>query len=187
MSSVVDICNRALQKLGADRITSLTENSVNARECNAAYEILRDAELRAHPWNFAVKRASLAADPTTPDVYSYQYQLPSDFLRLLSHEEQTNSTDYKIEGRYILTNEGAPYKIRYIGIVTDPNQFDALFSEALSARIAAELCEKITQSNTKIQQAKIDYRDALREARKINAFEQVSQEPPEDTWISARL
>ena len=56
MASEVDICNRALSKLGAARITSLTEDSVNARACNAMYESVRDAELRAHPWNFAMKR-----------------------------------------------------------------------------------------------------------------------------------
>ena len=62
MASEVDIANRALQKLGAESIVSLTQDSENARACNLCYEPIRDAELRAHPWNFAIKRASLAAD-----------------------------------------------------------------------------------------------------------------------------
>jgi hypothetical protein len=61
-TSVVEICNRALQKLGAARITSLTQDTPNARSCNVAYNVLRKAELRSHPWSFAIKRAELAAD-----------------------------------------------------------------------------------------------------------------------------
>ena len=46
MASVVQISNRALQKLGAKSIVSLTEDSVNARAANLCYEDLRRAELR---------------------------------------------------------------------------------------------------------------------------------------------
>ena len=99
MASVVDICNRALQKLGAESITSLTQNTENARACNSCFEFLRDAELRAHPWNFAIKRAQLAADLTPPEFgYDLRYQLPSDYLRLLPSDsfDVNRSADYKI-------------------------------------------------------------------------------------------
>lgn len=189
--SDVDVCNRALQKLGAKRITSLTENSPNARDCNAAYEILRDAELRKHPWSFARKRASLAADGTDPAFgYDKRYALPTDFLRLTeenSNELRTQYPDLQIEGRYILTDNDAPLQVVYIATVSDPNEFDALFVEALASKIAYELCEKITQSNTKKAAAGADYRDAIREAKRTNAIERPSLEPPEDTWVTARI
>ena len=51
MASKVEIANRALQKLGAKRIASLSEDSRNARAINAAYDTLREAELRAHTWS----------------------------------------------------------------------------------------------------------------------------------------
>ena len=60
MASVVGICNRALEKLGGGYIAALTEASKEARALNRAYDYVRDAVLRAHPWNFAIKRASLA-------------------------------------------------------------------------------------------------------------------------------
>ena len=43
MASVVQICNSALNQLGASSITALTENSKNARICNERYETIRDA------------------------------------------------------------------------------------------------------------------------------------------------
>ena len=49
MTSVVGICNLALTKLGAARITSLTDDTKQARALNAIYEATRDAELAAQP------------------------------------------------------------------------------------------------------------------------------------------
>ena len=187
MPSVVDICNRGLQRLGADRITSITEDSPNARDCNSLYEMVRDAELRAHPWSFAVKRASLPKDAVTlTGAYANQYTFPADMLRLLPGDIAYNDIDYKIEGRTVITHEGAPLKIRYVAAVSDTGLFDSLFVEALSARIAVELNEKITQSNSKGTQAREDYKQAIRVARQANAFEKLPTEQPEDTWLSIR-
>jgi hypothetical protein len=190
MPSQVDICNRALQKLGADRIISLTQNSTSARACNLAYELVRDSELRAHVWNFAIKRTKLASDATAPVYgYSYAYTLPSDCLRLLpnDHQEGFYSKNFKVEGRKILTNESAPLEIRYIYRVTDTTQYDATFTEALACKMAMEMCEELTQSNTKRQLAQDEYKATIREARKMNAFENVPVEQQTDSWLTARL
>lgn len=185
MASEVGICNRALQKLGAKRITALTEDSKNARECAAAYDILRDAELRAHPWSFAVSRSQLAPDSESPAFeFDYQFTLPADCLRILPDNE---TTDWTVEGRKVLTNDGTSINLRYIARVEDPNTFDALFIEALACRIALELCEAITQSNSKKDAAARMYRDAISEARRANAFEKLSDEAPDASWITGRL
>jgi hypothetical protein len=185
MASVVGICNRALQKLGAARITSLTEDSRNARSCNNAYEAVRDAELRAHTWTFAIKRAQLAADSDAPLFdFDNQYSFPSDCLRILPPND--TFLDWQMEGRKILTDDAAPLEVRYVARITDPNLFDAEFVEAVAAKLAEEICEEITQSNTKKEVAKRDYKDAISRARKTNAFESLSAEPPEDSWIAAR-
>jgi hypothetical protein len=190
MSSSVDICNRALQKLGAERIISLTQNSKEGRACNLAYEPVRDAELRAHTWNFAIKRRELAADATPPVYgYNYSYTLPTDCLRLLKNDyrEEYYPKDWKVEGRKILTNYGAPLQIRYVARITDTTLFDPLFIETLSCKLAMEMCEELTQSNTKRQMAAEEYKAVLREARKMNAFENAPAEQDIDTWLTVRL
>lgn len=189
MSDVVQICNRALQRLGAKRITSLTQDTPNARSCNFAYPPVRDAELRAHTWNSAVKRAQLAEDSTTPLFgKTARYALPSDFIRLLplDPEQNENTIDYQIEAGYIYTNYSSPLNIRYIYRLTDVNLMDSLMREALSVRLALELCEEVTQSNTKKELLNTDYKMLIREARRVNAIERVAQQPPEDTWITIR-
>lgn len=190
MASEVDICNRALQILGAKRIVSLTQDSVNGRACNTAYASLRDAELRAHPWNFAIKRASLPAASPAPATGGRQnsFPLPPDFLHLLDPypELLLNTLDWQIEGQAISSNDTGPLAIRYIWQVTDPNMMDPLFREALSNRLALGICEELTQSNVKHDDIEKDYIQFLREARRINAIESVAAFPPEDSYITLR-
>ena len=81
MASVVDICNGALNQLGATTILSLTEDSKNARLCNSRFTQVRDALFRTHPWNCLQKRTELAKDTATPAWgFSSQFTLPADCL-----------------------------------------------------------------------------------------------------------
>ena len=124
MASIVDICNGALNQLGATTILSLTEDSKNARLCNSRYTQVRDALFRSHPWNCLQKRIELAADSVAPAWgFSYQYTLPADCLRLLVILDY--DSNYKVEGRKVLSNTSS-MKILYVARVTDPNEYDEL-------------------------------------------------------------
>ena len=189
MASEVDICNRALQKLGAKRIVSLSEDSTNARACNAAYDLLRDFELELHPWLFAIQRATLAADSEEPEWgRANAFQLPSDCLRILPPypEDNLNDLDWQIEGRKLLTDETAPLYLRYIARIEDPNAMAPSFREALACRIALELAEQLTQSNTKKEGLREDYKATILAARKNNAIQSIPAKSPDDPWITGR-
>lgn len=188
-SSEVAISNMALDLLGAARITSLADDSRNARACNACYAQIRDQELRAHVWNFSKKRATLAASAVTPDFdFDYAFPLPTGCLRVLPPKR--TGLDWTIEnhdGRSaILTNDGDTLEVVYIAQITDPTVFDALFDDALAAKMALHMCEAITQSNAKKADAKDEYVAAIRRAKRVNAIEQVPQDAAEDTWLAAR-
>lgn len=188
-TDAVTISNRALQKLGAARITSLSDNSRNARSCNACYDSIRKATLRNHPWNFAIKRAILAADSSAP-VFgrARSFQQPADFLRILPPypEDDINSLDWIIEGQQIYTDDVAPLNIRYIADITDPSLFDSLFSEALSSNMALEMCEELTQSNSKKADISREADRNIAEAKKVNALEKVVAMVPDDFYITVR-
>jgi len=188
-TSVVSVSNLALQKLGAGSIVSMDEDSREARAANACYEPLRDRELRAHAWNFAIKRTTLAPSATTPDFdFTYAFPVPSDLLRLLPPAR--TGLDWTIENLngtpHIHTNDGDTLEIRYVARMTDPTQFDALFVEMLAAKMAWHMCEGLTQSNTKKADIQQEYKDLRAEARKINAFEQPVPEESEPPWLAAR-
>lgn len=199
MASVIQVANRALTKLGAARITSLSDDNKQARAVSSCFDDLRDAELRAHRWQFSMKRVELAALVSTPAFgYQYQYQVPADFLKLdmvddrfpdpqLDGYVNEEFLDYVLEGNLILTDIGAPLKLRYVGQVTDPNAWDALFREALACRIAAEIAEDLTQSTPKRQQAWDEYKQAVKEAMKAGSIERQPVMIADSNWIFGRL
>ena len=175
MASVVQICNSALNQLGASSITALTENSKNARICNERYETIRDAVYRSHPWNCLVKRVQLAQDSDTPAWgFDYQYTLPSDCLRVLQIKDY--DADYKIEGRKLLIEQSTVYLI-YLAIETDVNQLDILLRETISAALAQDMAYAITSN---LQVAKLmaeKYQAKLSEARHTDASEGYNTDP----------
>lgn len=202
MTAISDVAigNRALSKLGEARVTSFGDNSKAARALTACYDIVRDAELRRHNWHFAKSRAELAALSSAPAFgYGYAYQLPADCLKVISvgdYQPGVDTTggtrslhdaaDYAIEGRTLLTDYGAPLKLRYLRRVTDPAQFDSAFIEALAARLAVEMANELADSASRKQDAKEDYRQAILEAIAANAIETPPQPLPDDSWLLSR-
>jgi len=186
--SDVSIANRALQKLGAKRISALTQDHPNARSMNAAYERVRDAELRRYPWSFAIKRASIAADSTDETILNTwkRYSLPNDFIRLIRDDESGAHVDWKIEGLYILSSDASPLEIKYIARITDPNYFDSLFCETFAGRLALECSREIADSTGDKESLREDYKTDIAEAKRVGAIEKEAQEFPEDSWLAAR-
>lgn len=200
MPSIVSICNRALTKLGSNRITSLADNTKPARTMSTLYDDVRRSELRAHRWSFSMKRALLPALADAP-VWGFprQFQLPTDNLKLDQlgdyyvwwgpvYRGYTYHADhlYALEGGRILTDLPAPLKVRYAYDVKDPNLFDANFEELLAAKLAMEACEDLTQSATKFQQVAAEYGDALKVAIRANAIERPPETFAESEWLLVR-
>lgn len=185
MPSVVDVCNKALDKLGHGPITSLADGNKAANLCDRNWPLVRDQVLRDHPWNFAVKRAILAPLTDAPLWgFSYCFELPADLLRLVEVRDLSTG-EYVVEGRKLLCNSTAVY-IRYIQRVEDPNVYDAAFVDSAACRLAFELCEAITQSNTKKEVIFQEYDDSLLRAKRVDAQENPPVQFEEDEWVSVR-
>ena len=192
MASTVDMCNSALNLLGASTISSLTEDTKNARLCNQRFEPIRDRVFRSHNWNCLIKRIQLAQDSTGPVVeYTYGYTLPTDCLRVLKiHNGSTDSIksalDYKIEGRKVVTDETTIYLV-YIALITDPNEFDSYLREAISHQLAADICYAITNNSTLANNYMTRADERLREARFIDATENALDTVEANEFTDARL
>ena len=191
MLSETDICNQAIAKTGAKPlISSLTEDSDNARFCNIFYASVRDAVLRSHPWNCAIHRTTITALVAAPDSdYDHQYQLPANpwCLRLLqvgTLEDQP--TRWKVEGRRLLTNEDSP-PIVYVKRITDTNEFDPLLVDAFVLKLAIKLSMPLSK-DPRIQKALIEELEgiSLPEARSIDGQESSVQQIQTNDWIAAR-
>jgi len=145
--SETTIANLALAEISSHEITSLADTTAKARWCNRFYSQCRDEMLRAHPWNFAIKRAILSELASAPvSEWDHQFGLPSDYISLY----QLNGFDcwdrhdlYQVEAGALLTNAESA-SIRYVFQQTDTTKFDPLFVTALSLLLASKIAKPIT-------------------------------------------
>jgi hypothetical protein len=189
MPSDISVVNDALIKLGEKRIESFDDNVKAARIAKDTFADIRDKVTEAHPWNFALRRAALAANATAPTwEYTTAYNLPAEpnyCLRVLKVENPLHQ-DWKVEGRTIITDMGAPLNILYIQRVEAIGNWSFGGLEALSARCALEWAEAITKSAEIKQQMAQLYAAKLQEARSTDGQEGTPDEFIVYQWIESR-
>lgn len=142
MSSQVDICNMALTRLGAGRITSLGDNTVEAKALSAIYNQVAKYVMAKAPWPSIRYRATLAQTTNTPAFgFNYEYQLPTNpkCLRVIRlNEFKLGTISFQIEQDKLLTDEIA-VDILYLGYITDTEAYDIYLEEAIMLRLCYEL------------------------------------------------
>jgi hypothetical protein len=203
VASQTDIFNRALTIIGESTVAAPTEDTKRARVLFSLYDTTRDALLRSYRWGFAMKRAALPASSTVPlHQFERQFPLPSDFLRLdfvgdffvglsLTDYRNTDESAYALAasdaGTVIESNLPAPLNIRYIARITVTAYFDALFVEALAAKLGADGALAITESSKAIAGAERAFERAIAAAVQTNAIERPPVPNADDAWLMGRL
>ncbi len=187
MVAKIDICNKALQKLGRVRVSSLTEDSENAREINFAYDTIRRQALCAADWRFAEKRVALAADTTAPVWgYAVRYALPADCLRI----RKVKNVGYPWEqvGDYIETDLTAPLYMAYTEDIEDTTVFTPGFVDFFATLLAIEVVEKLTQSGSSQDRLRDRLNKEISDmSLPADADQGTPEDPDEDDWVTVRL
>lgn len=183
-ASFVSIANSALTKLGAQLITSLDEESKEARLCSARIYDVKDFVLRSHLWNFATKRVVLSPEVATPAFeYDYQFTVPVDFLRIVTI--RPTSEDYVVENGKILSNT-SELELVYIYQVSNPTLIDAHCAEVIACYLAYDISYALIQTGQIQQQLYELYQQKLRQAKSIDAKENPARELSADLFLDSR-
>ena len=178
----VTISNSALDHLGEDPITSLSQDNPAGRACGLSYPVALDLVISMHPWRSFTKRQVLAPLTSTPEFqYDLEYILPSDMVmfRSLHHEGGQTIIEkdrYKVEGNFVRTNENPIYLI--YSQRPDASRLsvaDPQFAEAVALYMAWRMCYKLTQSRT----LKFDLEQAIRETTFPSKNSRLSRRHPE--------
>lgn len=178
MTTAVSICSNALMMLGKAPIASLEDESDRATYCANLYPQLRDSMLREHFWNCAIKRVLLSPLSTTPAFdYQYQFQLPTDFLRLYQVGTVNRPIeDFQLENRMILANV-ASLPLRYVWKNEDENNWDVGLVQAATHAMAGLLAYPLTQSTSLRDSMLATAALVMKKAKSIDG-----QENPGDTF-----
>lgn len=192
------ICNRALGKVGNYVIQSLEDPSEAARLLKESYDTVRDTELAAYRWGFAIARKLLPALEEAPLFgYARAYQLPPDCLRVLevgarwpqpvSHAFRSGeNARWQVEGDKMLSNMPAPLPLLYIRRAENPERYPAEFVEALAAKLAVEICERLSGGQSRKETLWGEYERAVKEARRVNAIQRAPQALQDGAWMHSR-
>lgn len=193
ITTAVGICNLALGHLGKPPISAIGENTRGGQLCALHYEATRNALLRSHPWNFAIKRASLAQDSVASDAlpfeYEYAYTLPADCLRVIrtSIEAEGLEHDYRIEKRFLLSDE-AEVSVEYIYKATTVGDYDPLFVQLLALDLALAMCMVLANNAALLQRLEEKRASLAPGAQTADAQEGATRDGYDaNNWLFARL
>jgi len=197
----VQICRFALSYCGTTAtISSLTEDSVEAKLCNLHYAPTRDALLEGFAWPFATKYTSPAlyeeyedGDNEASD-WAFSYRLPIDCLSVrrivtANGRAETDPAPFamgqSVDGPILFTDQEDPV-IEYTAKFENPQLYPHSFAKALAWALAAELSFALSV-NEQIRQRAITqaaYYRLVAEAVALNAQQPVQE--ADSAFIRAR-
>jgi hypothetical protein len=140
----------------------------------------------------------LGSGPSTQSASRNVFKLPAGYLREAPQNPKGTATwlggptgitynDWNFENGYIVSAESGPLSFRFVANLTDVRRMSPMFCEGLAARVALEICDTVTQSNTQLQAIASVYKRSIDLAKTRNAIEQGYDDPPDDTYLTVRL
>ena len=204
VSSVTSIINRAADYIGSETvIDASTTNTENAAVYERNYPFSRDVVLQLHQWNSATALSVLPKKSDNPAFgFSYQYELPSDFIRIVSlnnhgvgggssplTRQNSNSSQliYRVFGKQIHTDAEAPLELLYVSNAVDVSQFDAGLADLIALRLAADMYYAITKElDGGANSLEKRFSIKLEDLKTLHAQQGVYPEPNIEDFTSAR-
>lgn len=196
--TLVDLCNSALDLVGASSIGALDEGSPEAKLVDRLHGPVIDSVLRAYPWNCAQMRQVLEPLAAVPSWgYSTAYALPEapDYcLRVLEVGRPEQNLAWRIETLYdsgvakriIACNQVSSLPLLFIRRLTDPALMDPLLADVIAAELATRLAAKLVESATRIERLSLMARTRYQAAVAVDAREQGAAGYTEPAaWLSA--
>lgn len=149
MASRTAIANLALGHFGQYRIDDIDERSPSAEAVRDCWDMCRDNALRSFHWNFATHAAVLTLLSAPPLFgWPYQFQLPADFLKLVSCNgvySGTHDTEFTVRGQALLTRT-ALAQIEYVRVVAETEKWDPQFVTAFALKLAEMIAPRLSLS-----------------------------------------
>lgn len=190
MSSIVEVYNLAAERMGSvTRVSSPDDDRHVARTIKAIFDITRRASIRDGAWNFATRRAELAAEYDPDRViypWAYGFPMPAGYLRFLEVLD-CRKDDYAYEDGTVMSNSAGPLRIKYLVDVPEPANWDEGFAESLALKIAMRCGRTIGGSAFDLDQCTADYRASLSAAKRVDARENPGPGQDESDWVLARF
>ena len=184
----IDLCSRALTKIGAKSISAFNEDSAEASVAEQLYTPTVEGILSSYPWRFATAQKELARLKEKPTGdFRYAYALPNDFLRAISAGPIGigKGLTYRLIGNQLHTDSESVL-LTYL-FRPDESNFPPFFSQVLISHLAAEFCLPLTESTNRTEHLRKIAEQDLSKARHIDAQQSVPSSFQDFSLIEVRL
>ena len=179
-----------IAELGGVPMTAVEENGTYKFSITA----VSTGDLKFTPSNtsrFILDTVSVKEMQSPLFGWSFQFEKPTspEWLRTISLSEE--DVVYKMEGKYIMSNDGPSLSLVYIGLplatnIIDVTYFDALMDAAIALRLAAAIAYPIA-ANLNLAKLKMgEYMAKLGEAMTVSSQEESADTIGADDWINSR-
>ena len=185
--SKLEIMNKALGMLGANQMRTLEDKTLEAEAANKMYRPSLDSVLAETDWTFAIKRSLLDISEDKQPAWGSgnYYELPADLIKIV--DVMNRNVPWRREGNYIFT-PASEFGLVYVARCIDPTYYPSYFIDALSAKLAVEMCYLITNSTEKTNALIELYRgEYLPIAKTKNAREKSSPIIEDSHWVNGTL
>ena len=192
--SKIEIINRALMKLGEPPVSSLNDAQFG-RSYEIIYDDMKELLLSLYPWRFSIEIKYL---PRLEEKYGdkFLYKLPMDCLLLVGVRgvQKTDVRDvcldrivsYEVVNNCVAVSQENGVMAEYVKNIDDDMSFSALFREALSSKVGAELALRIKQSVSLKQMLDNEFMMLIRQAEFNNEIIKDSELLKDSSWVSVR-
>lgn len=183
----IDICSKALIKIGATSISSFDEPTAEAEVAQNLYDISKTSLISSYPWNFAIKQTKLNRLNQTPvSDYQFSYMLPNDCLRIISAGStyKSKGLEYRIFNNQLQSN----YQDIVITYIADiiAEQLPVFFTEVLIAKLAAQFCLPLTESTSRAEFLTKRFEEELKKAKLLDSQQSTPKAFEDFSLLEAR-
>lgn len=196
MADKLEIYRGALRLLGPHEVASLVEDRPERLKLDEAWTPAVTYMLEKGLWNFAIRTVKVSANvaPFTRPGYDYQFDMPTDYVRLVSisndatfreglpdYEEEAGKWYANIPDLYIrYTSNGASYGLN---IAAWPQRF----AKALEAYLAFECGLPITDDRGNRNDLYTLHQKRLADAKILDAVDERVRYKPAGRVVRARF
>lgn len=190
-----EIVNLALDHIGKEIITSLTEQSNEAIRAARQLPIARRLSLSRSPWTFARRTVALAPETSNPlsDVWQFRYDIPQDCLkahRIVEPGVPVNLTappnEAYFEGGKIYTNV-AEARLLYVYDNKEVSTWSSSFIDVVALQLALRLTPGMTRKASDTERLSEFFNAALDRAIQEDAGQEVYNYRWGDGYADARM
>lgn len=199
MADKLSIYNAALLRLGARKLSSLSENRPSRHALDSVWDgglpkrILADGQ-----WNDSIRSIESIHDPdySTPFGFQYAHNKPADWVRTVALCGDEGYSRPLTDREAIDEHEFwySDYNVLYIKYVSSNVDYGGDISlwpepkvEYAECELAYRSCRAITGSNSLTDELRVDAERARRKAKSFDQMNQPVKVNPAGSWVRSRF